>query len=258
MGICLVLGGGGARGIAHVGVLKVLADAGITINRIIGTSAGAMMGGLYAYNPDVDWLENIILSSKRKHVVRRNWSTFKGYSNGKDFLKFMRKHINHADFADLQIPFTAIAADMDDGSLVPINTGDVAMAQLCSSALPPIYAPINHMGRRLYDGGCIEIVASDYARTIIPEGEPIVAVQVGIALPDKRAKGIRSIITRFNQTRLVYFDKYCASSADVVIKPDIPGASILDDSDKPGLIQKGIDATLAQLPTIKALIASST
>lgn len=254
MGICLVLGGGGARGIAHVGAIRVLVENNIPIDSIIGTSAGAMVGGLYAYNPDIDWLEGCILTTKRKHVVRREWSTLKGYSSGKSFLKHMNKYIHHADFSDLKIPFTALAADIHTGELVPINEGDVAMAQLCSSALPPIYAPVKHMGRTLIDGGCVESVGSDFAHTINPEGTPIVAVQVGIDFPDGKVRGVRSVLMRFIQIRTVYFDALCARSADVIIRPDIPGTNILDDGDKPGYIQKGREAALAQIDQIKALL----
>jgi len=254
VGICLVLGGGGARGIAHVGAIRVLVENNIPIDSIVGTSAGAMIGGMFAYNPDIDCLESFILKSRKRHVVTRDWLTFKGFSNGKAYVKHMNKYLKGAEFSDLKIPFTALAADLNTGELVPINEGSVAMAQLCSSALPPIYAPVEHIGRTLVDGGCIESVGADYARTITADDTPVIAVQVGINFSEKKPKTVRSIMYNFVQIRTVYFDALCAKSADVMIRPDIPGCNILDDSDKKGYIQKGREATLMQIEKIKQLL----
>ncbi len=254
MGICLVLSGGGARGIAHVGAIRVLLENKIAIDSIVGTSAGAMIGGLYAYNPDIDWLEKTVLAMNKSDVVKWDWSTLKGYSKGNAFLNYMNQLLDHADFSELKIPFTALAADLDTGKLVPINTGNVAMAQLCSCALPPIYAPVQYMGRTLIDGGCVESVGCDYARSIVKNNTPIVAVHVGIHFPSKKVKGILSILLRFIIIRTIHFDNYCASSADVIIRPAIPGIQILDDSDKMGYLQKGREAALLQIDTIQSLI----
>jgi NTE family protein len=254
VGVCLVLGGGGARGIAHVGAIRVLVENNIPIDHIIGTSAGAMIGGLFAYNPDIDWLEDFVISTEKKDMVRREWGTFKGYSNGRAFLKHMNKYIHNAEFNDLKIPFSAIAADVDTGELVAIEEGNVAMAQLCSCALPPIYAPQRHMGRYLFDGGCVQSVPSDYAKTVMPADKPVVAIQVGINMPSKKLKTYHSVMLRFVQIRTVYFDSYCEQSADVVIRPGIPGLNILNDSDKDSYMQKGQEAALAQLDNIKALL----
>ncbi len=254
MGICLVLSGGGARGIAHVAAIRVLLENNIAIDSIVGTSAGAMIGGLYAMNPDIDWLEKTVLAMNKSDVVKWDWSTMKGYSKGTAFLKHMNQYLHNADFSELKIPFTALAADLNTGELVPINTGNVAMAQLCSCALPPIYAPVEHMGRTLIDGGCVESVGCDYARSIVKNNTPIVAVHVGIHFPTDKVKSIWSILMRFIIIRTIHFDNYCASSADVIIRPAIPGIQILDDSDKQGYLQKGREAALLQIDKIKALI----
>ncbi len=251
----LVLGGGGSRGIAHVGVLRCLEEHDITIDRIIGTSAGSMMGALYAYHQSADKLESIINGSSKSDLVKKSLNIFKGLSEGRGVEEFIRNNTDGAEFNQLRIPFSAVAVDLTVGELVEITHGPVSKAIQCSCALPPIFHPVKYMDRVLVDGGAIAPVPSIVAKRYKPR--LIIAVNVGIELPDKNPKLAMGVMFRYGLIRIHELDHRTAADADVVIRPHIPGADILDDKDKQGLIKKGYQAAQQQIDNIKQLLTAS-
>ncbi|MDF1796768.1 MAG: patatin-like phospholipase family protein [Coxiellaceae bacterium] len=249
----LVLGGGGSRGIAHIGVLQCLEEHSITVDRIIGTSAGSMMGALYAYHKDVDKLKAIIEASSKKDLVKKSLNIFKGLSEGHGVEEFISSNTNHATFDDLKLPFSAVSVDLTTGELVEITHGPVSKAVQCSCALPPIFHPVKYLDRILVDGGAIAPVPAIVAKRYNPK--LIIAVNVGIELPDKNPKLALGVMFRYGLIRIHELDHRTAADADVVIRPHIPGADILDDKDKQGLISKGYQAAQQQIDSIKQLLS---
>ncbi|MDF1655320.1 MAG: patatin-like phospholipase family protein [Coxiellaceae bacterium] len=251
----LVLGGGGSRGIAHIGVLQALEENNITIDRIVGTSAGSMMGALYAYHKSADRLKEIIYASSKKDLVRKSLNIFKGLSEGHGVEEFISSNTDQADFDQLQIPFSAVSVDLTTGELIEITHGPVSKAVQCSCALPPIFHPVKYMDRILVDGGAVAPVPAIVAKRHNPR--LIIAVNVGIELPDKNPKLALGVMFRYGLIRIHELDHRTAADADVVIRPHIPGADILDDKDKQGLIDKGYQAALQQINTIKQLLSTA-
>lgn len=235
--LALVLGGGGSRGLAHLGVLNVLADKGIKPDLIVGTSAGAMVGALYAHHQDAGIVRRELLAAEKKHLMDKTWRIHWGMSQGRGLRRFMNTQMHDADFSDLSIPFVAVALDIDTGDLVPISDGNVAHAVQASCALPPIFHPVKHNGRVLVDGGAVAPVPVAVAKQFNPK--KIIAVNVGIELPAKKPRHCLGVYWRYSLMRIRTMDRLTSGQADVVIRPYIPGNAIFDDSDKAAYVAAG-------------------
>src|SRR5690606_18548038 len=214
--VCLVLSGGGARGAAHVGVLKALEELRVPIDCLVGTSAGAAIGGLYAagLSPDeiglflhqMDWDKALRdgpirtnLPYRRKqddaqYLMRLEFGYSKGrlqfpkgFTAGRN-LDFLLKTelLRVADiqnFDNLPIPFRAIATDLENGGMVVLKEGDLATALRASMAVPGVFAPVEIDGRLLADGGLVRNLPVDVARAM--GADVIIAVNVGSPLASR-------------------------------------------------------------------------
>src|SRR6201996_3590866 len=200
--ICLVLSGGGARGIAHIGVLKMLEQLKIPIDCIAGTSMGAVVGGLYASGMtaaqiettmrSVDWQEAFRdapprrdLGFRRKQddrnfLVRlplglkhRQILLPKGFIQGQKLQETLRQLTlpfgENTDFDKMPTPFRAVATDLVNGSAVLLDQGDLAIAMRASISAPGVFAPVETQGRLLVDGGLAENLPVDVAREMHPD-----------------------------------------------------------------------------------------
>lgn len=159
----LALGGGAARGIAHIGVLKVLQHYKVPIDFIAGTSSGSLVGAIYAAGMDLVMIEEISL--------RTHWGDFfkvalfrPGFISGEAIEEFMAKHIGDLKFSDLKIPFAVVATDLQTGGRVVIREGKVAKAVAASSVFPGFFAPAELEGKFLIDGGIASNVPVDVVR----------------------------------------------------------------------------------------------
>ncbi len=148
----LVLGGGVARGIAHIGVLKVLQEYKVPVELVVGTSAGSLVGAAFAAGMDVSLIEQVAL--------RIRWGDFfrltlfrPGFVSAAAIEDFVVKYVGDISFSDLKIPLAVVATDLSTGNRVVINEGKVAKAVAASSAFPGVFAPEEVRGRFLVDGG---------------------------------------------------------------------------------------------------------
>lgn len=175
----LALGGGGARGIAHIGVIKGLIEAGVAIDYIAGTSMGALVGGVYALTKDIYALENTFLDLKRKDVLplrdvfgKKRGSLFRHDA----IVKMLEEAVSNRNMEECEIPFRAVATDVRNGEEVDIKSGRLKHAIHASIALPVIFAPVEHEGRLLMDGGFSNPVPADLVRVM--GAEYVIAVDV--------------------------------------------------------------------------------
>ena len=215
--IGLVLAGGGAKGGAHVGVLKVLEELHVPIDCIAGTSAGALVGALYAVGRSPDEIEQIVLDNdwramfsdtlpRRDRTLRRKsddytrlapigvgWGRERGslqlaagFGQGQRLIAMFEQATGASrvtgDFDDLPIPFRAVATDLNTGQAVALGEGDLAMAMRASMSLPGILRPVRLDGRVLLDGGIANQIPIDVVRAM--GAERIIAVDVGTPLRD--------------------------------------------------------------------------
>ena len=154
----LALAAGGARGSAHVGVLKVLEREGIPVSVVAGTSIGAVVGGVFSAGVAVGRIEQEWLETGLTKVARSFLPTFPrvGLSSGTELSKYLHVLLGDRRIEDLSIPFAAVACDLDTGEAVVLRRGSAADALRASSSIPGIFVPVRLEGRLLVDGGLVD------------------------------------------------------------------------------------------------------
>ncbi|WP_420458586.1 patatin-like phospholipase family protein [Neolewinella sp.] len=285
MKVGLVLSGGGAKGYAHIGALRVIEEAGIKIDYIGGTSMGAIVGGLYAAGYSADQLEELlrsidILSELQDAVQRQDRTIYEKLYQEKYLLSIsmedfgiqlptalsdgQRVHdlfanwtarVGHIrDFSKLPIPYLAVATDLETGDAVVLETGMLAEAMRASAALPGVLSPYELDGRLLTDGGVsnnypaeeVKAKGMDYILGISVESDPLKAGEIS---------GVGELIMQiaFFQANRRNVEQYEVTDMD--IKPDLTGFSVLSFSDIDTLIDAGYRAALAMKPQLDSLAA---
>ena len=249
----LALGGGAARGIAHIGVLEVLEEHGIPIDCIAGTSAGSIAGGLYA--------AGVTPARMRELIHDLSWREITGLTVPKlGLLNFDRISAwieqeclegRAVTFDELRIPFAAVAADITTGELVVIAEGRLAQALRASSSVPGIFTPMERGDRLLVDGGILNNLPASVARRL--GADYVIAVDLlppGL-IGGKRPQNVMelTIMAIYTLMRSTHND---GLRADRVIRPAIGHISLIDLGRADELITAGRQATLKLIPQIKS------
>jgi NTE family protein len=172
----LALGGGGVRGLAHVGVLSVLEREGIAVDCIAGTSAGSLVGAVYAAGLGADPLLQLALGLRWRHLARPIWSR-DGLVSFARLEDYVVEVLGDLDFADLSIPYAAVTADLDTGEAVVLRSGRLAPAVRASCSIPGIVTPVELGGRLLMDGGVVNNLPISVARDL--GADVVLAVGLG-------------------------------------------------------------------------------
>ena len=285
-GVVLSLSGGGTRGLAHIGVLEVLEENHIPVAGIVGTSIGAIIGGLYASGYKAEQLRDIIsgtdLTDLLSHPSERifvalgreqlspgglPWISLNekgqitgplGSASGVELLdRFAQLALNVdvVNFSNLCIPFAAIATDLETGKKVVLRRGSLASAMRASMAIPAIFEPWPIEGKLLVDGGLVSNMPVSTARELFP-GYPVIAVNVTSPLLPR--KNLRSIIDVVDQSITIMtmqnIDREIAT-AEIVIRPDInENIPLLDVSRSSEIIHAGRIAIEDDIPLILKLV----
>lgn len=270
--IGVVLSGGGAKGLAHIGVLKVLEENGVKVDYIAGTSMGAIVGGLYASGYTATELDSIFRNVNTEAIVqdfvprtsksfyeKRNNEVYalqlpfedfkltmpKALSKGmynNNLLSRLLAHVRYErDFSQLSIPFACVATDLVTGEKVVLREGNLTQSILASGAFPSLYTPMELNGRTLIDGG----IADNYPVDIVREmGADIVIgvdVQDGLKELDD-LKGMPDILFQISNYSMVEEMPRKIKETDYYIKPDIKGFSVVSFGNGTEIIQRGADA----------------
>jgi NTE family protein len=250
--IALVLGGGAARGFAHVGVIRALEQEKIPIDMIIGTSVGSLIGAIYANDQncfDLEWTAFALEKDTLFDYGILNAFTGMGMAKGEKLEEFVRSKIATRNIENMKLPFAAVATDLNRGTRVVLDSGSVAKAVHASCAIPGVFEPVNHQGRLLVDGGVVDNIPIAVARE---KGADIVI-----------AVDISENVTNFNITNLVDVMLQAVNimssenalqkkkEADVLITPAVGNVGMLDFSQKKRCMQAGIDATQLAVPEIR-------
>jgi NTE family protein len=252
--IALVLGGGSAKGFAHVGVIRALEQEKIPIHMIVGTSVGSLIGGIYASNPDSFQLEWSAFKIERNDVLDPSLVHSKlGPVQGVRLENFVEQAVKNKKIEDTKIPFYPIATDLNTGETIVLEKGSIAKAVRASSSIPGIFVPVTFDNRMLVDGGVTNNIACDVAKS---KGADIV-IAVNISKDIKEAN-IASLIDIVGQSAGIMMHEASKSKlkhADVVIEPNTKGVGIFDFTQKKFLMDEGIKAAKQAMPKIKELIA---
>ncbi len=249
--LALALGGGGVRGAAHIGLLKVLEQEGIPIDYIVGNSMGAIIGGLYSSGVPLAEMEEL----SKNGIFKKNYApmaipkvialpiakiipkfgkkSFAGIVSGKKFEKAIAKIIpeGHDNFDHLKVPFSAVATDLTDGNAYRISEGKLSTAIRASSTLSPILKPVK-IGDRVYVDGAIRanLPASSARDT---GADVVLAVLVDEPLrklPEKTFYTYKGVAQRLADIVLAVTDEHQLQFANIVVNPDVSGIPILGDN----------------------------
>lgn len=257
--IGLALGGGAARGAAHIGVLKVLEEHNIPVDCIAGTSSGSIVGGAYAAGMSVTELENLTQNLRWRHAGRVTFSK-RGLQSIARLGGFITKNFPCTRFEDLRVPFAAVATDLESGEEVVLrDTGDLTLAIRASCALPGIYVPVkDEQGRHLVDGGLVSVVPVAATRGL--GADIVIAVDVN-AEGAKFLGAPKTMLGILLQAAVIAMHtgtKYQLLDADVVLRPRI-GHIRWDEVKRGGeMIKAGEESAREHIEEIKELIARKT
>lgn len=255
--ICLALSGGAARGVAHVGVIKVLVERGVPIDCLAGTSAGALVAGAYAAGLSVTELVALARALRWRHFGRVMLSRL-GVQSNLRMEEYIRERFPVTDFAALAVPLAVVATDLQTGlPVVMKDEGDVAFAIRASCAIPGWYIPvIDNDGRQLVDGGLVANVPVAAARTL--GADVIIAVDVN-AEGAKFWGPPQSAIGVLLQAMMVVQRTSAArqhKEADIIILPRVGHIRWDEMTRADELIAAGEEAAQEALPAINALLDS--
>ncbi len=274
--IAIALGGGGTKGYAHIGVLKTLEAAGYEIIAVSGTSAGSLVGSLYAAGYTPDEIFEILQSANPKHIFDRRATDRPSILGLQGVEKVLRKALDKRTFVELQRPFGAVALDILSNRTIFLRSGPVVEAALASSAIPGVFPPIKLKDWLLVDGGTTDNVPVRLARMLAPRGTPVIAVALGLMPPEVscfteiappfRLRLLQRLIARLRYTQAF---NTCVRAAEISIgshtllrlhvdQPEVLVVPAVEDVDllstpqdtKP-IVAAGAEAMEKQLPALQ-------
>lgn len=246
--VALVLGGGSARGIAHLGVLKVLKREKIPVDLVVGTSVGSLMGAVFALGLSLEPAINTAMNTSWKNLSDFVISKM-GLLEGRDLERVIGNSIGWKNFEDLKIPLAVVATDAEKGEEVVYTSGNLVKIIRASCSIPGVFIPVRLDGRLLIDGGIKNTVAVSAAKRM--EADFIIAVDVGFCIKKGAVTNIFQVIFQAVQIMGQELNDYQTMSADVVIRPDLGDLDQLAFHRAQEAIEKGEKAAEEALPYIK-------
>ena len=250
--VALVLGSGGARGYAHIGVIEVLEQQGIHPDFIVGTSAGSIVGSIYASGKTAAELHDIALNLK-PNDVRDVDVSLKGFFNGQKVENYINRQVNNTPLQNLKIPMYVVATELKNGEKTVFNYGNTGQAVRASTAIPSMFVPTKIGDTEYVDGGLVSPVPVQVARDL--GADIVIAVDI-LAQPihteTSNVWGLFNQNINIMQGRLA---KEELKNADIVIQPDLKEkAHIFDVTGREMAIQAGVDATNEKVADLQLAI----
>lgn len=249
--IGLALGSGGARGFAHLGVIKVLKEENIPIDLIAGSSMGALVGAFYGTGLDIDKLYKLAYAFKRKYYLDFTVPKM-GFISGNRVKELIRMFTKNKNIEDLQIPLSIVATDLLKGERVVFNKGPVASAVRASIAIPGILVPERIDGRVLVDGGVVDKVPISILKEM--GADIVIAVDVSSVKMIEEITSIYDVILQSIEIMQNEIMKYRVMEADVMISPLVTQYSSRAFTNIEDIIRIGEDSARVMIPQIRDLI----
>ena len=253
----LALGGGAARGFAHIGVIQVLEEAGLRPDFVAGTSAGSVVAALYASGKTGAQLQQIGESMEEAAITDWTLPVFNsGILRGDALAKYVNQQVGGRAIENMTLPLGIVATDLYSGEMMVFQKGDTGKAVRASSAVPAIFQPVKISGRSYVDGGLVSPVPVRAARSM--GAQVVLAIDI-TSPPD--SSGSDNTITVLLQTASIMgksINAFELKEADVVVRPDLRAVSSADFSSRKKAIEAGRRAMLELLPQLRAAILAKT
>ncbi|MHB8846155.1 MAG: patatin-like phospholipase family protein [Nitrospirota bacterium] len=253
--IALVLGGGAARGFAHIGVIRALEQEKIPIDLIVGTSVGSLIGAIYASDKnsfELEWTAFMLEKDSIFDYGIMNAFSGLGFAKGEKLEAFVKSKVSTANIEDLKVPYAAVATDLNRGTRVVLDKGSVAMAVRASSAIPGVFQPVSHQGRLLVDGGVVDNIPVSVARE--KGADIVIAVDISEQVINYNIADVIDVMLQSITIMGAENAKSKKRDADILIVPQVGDVRMLDFTQKKRCMTAGIDATNKMMPEIKAKI----
>ncbi|MFW1994425.1 patatin-like phospholipase family protein [Acinetobacter guillouiae] len=252
--IALVLGSGGARGYAHIGVIEVLEQHGIKPDFIVGTSAGSIVGSIYASGKSPEQLRQIALNMKVGDV--RDFKIgMKGFFDGQKVEDYVNKQIDQMSLEKMKIPMYVVATELQNGEKTIFNYGNTGQAVRASVSIPSMFIPTKIKGKEYVDGGLVSPVPVNIAKEL--GADIVIAVDILAQPVNTETTNVWGL---FNQNINIMQNRLAAEelkNADIVIQPDLrEKAHIFDVKGRQDTMQAGMDAANQRMHDLDVVIAS--
>ena len=246
--VALVLGGGGLRGFAHVGVLRALEEAGLKPDIVVGTSAGAVVGAAYASGMTPVQIETAARNVKVSSLV--DWTLdSSGLMRGKNLANWINTLTGAVPIERFPLRFAAVATDLKSGQAVLLDRGFAGSAIQASAAVPGMTVPVPYGNGHLIDGGITSLVPVRFARAM--GADMVIAVDIYCQTPPTGELSVPMVLRRVMHTQSCMVAAPEMELADLVIAPimNVPGMSAKDEHEV--AIQAGYDAARAALDSLR-------
>jgi len=252
--IALVLGGGGSKGFAHIGVLKVLEAQKIPVHMVVGTSAGSVVGSLYASGKSAFELQEIALKMDKDKIIDYDWKIWSGgLIIGDKLENFINTYVKNTPIEKLKIPFYAVATNIATGEETVFARGNTGMAVRASCSVPAVFQPLKIGNNTYVDGGVVSPVAVNVARR---NGAGIViAVDISGGLQRTVPDGMFDSIKKSVDIMYSKIAEYQIKHADVVIRPNMKHISSTEMEKFNEAILEGEKAATLKLPELQQIMA---
>lgn len=250
--IGLALGGGAARGFAHIGVIKALEANGIVPDVVVGTSAGSVVGAMYAAGNNAAALQKMAFDMDEAAIS--DWAlplfgSKSGVLKGEALQSYVNKAVHNRPMEKLKLPFGAVAADLKTGQPILFVRGNTGMAVRASSAVPGVFQPVTIGSRTYVDGGLVAPVPVRFAKEM--GAEFIIAVNISTQTDAQAAVSSLEVIMQTFSIMGQRINQYELRDADVVVQPALGNMAGNDFASRARAMQAGEKATLALMPQMK-------
>ncbi|HET8869254.1 MAG TPA: patatin-like phospholipase family protein [Aquabacterium sp.] len=253
--IGLALGGGAARGFAHIGVLQVLEEQGIKPDLVVGTSAGSLAATLYASGKTPTQMADMAMTMDESSIT--DWM-FPGRSllKGEALAKYVSASTGNMLIENARIPLGIVATDLSSGQPILFQRGDAGVAVRASSSVPGVFQPVKIGGREYVDGGLVSPIPVRYARQM--GADIVIAVDISAIPEGQPTKGVIDILLQTFNIMGHSISQYELKDADVVMRPKLAGIGSADFSQRRLSILAGREAALMVIQQLKEKIAAKT
>ena len=250
--IGLALGGGAARGFAHIGVIKALEAQGIVPDIVVGTSAGAVVGALYASGLSGFELQKIALDMDENQLG--DWSLpDRGVFKGEALQNFVNRAVANRPLEKLPRSFAVVATDLKTGESALFRTGNTGMAVRASAAVPGVFQPVSINGRDYVDGGLVSPIPARAARSL--GANFVIAVDISVKPRDARTSSTLDVLLQTFAIMGQSISRYETAEADIVIRPVTAELPATDFAGRHRAVLEGEKATAAVMAEIKDRLA---